>query len=84
MTPATLISLSPRRALVEVGCQLPPRANLMLRLEGGGDDKGALEFYAKVLHTVDESIPNYLIHFTSVPPAIRARLHRLMEESLGS
>lgn len=84
MQPAALISLSHRRALVEVDCQLPPRANLMLRLKGGGDDKDSLEFYAKVLHPVDESIPNYLIHFTSLPPAVRERLQRLIEESQGS
>jgi adenylate cyclase len=84
MQPAVLISLSPRRALVEVGCQLPLRANLMLRLEGGGNDKDSLEFYAKVLHPVDESVQHYLIHFTSVPPAIRERLQRLIEESYGS
>lgn len=37
------------------------------------------ELYAKVLRPLDESGGRYLIHFTSVPPAVRARLNRLLD-----
>ena len=35
------------------------------------------ELYAKVLRTLDEPGNRCLIHFTSVPPAVRTRLNRL-------
>jgi adenylate cyclase len=77
MQPASLISISPRRAVVEVDCQLTPRTNLLFRLEGEGAEKDPLEFYAKVLRPLDQSTWRYLIHFTSVPPTMQARLQSL-------
>ena len=71
MQPATLVSLSPRRAVVEVAGQLARRANIMLRLEVETGEKETPELYAKVMHPLDGSDNRYLIHFTSVPPGIR-------------
>ena len=77
MQPATLVSLSPRRAVVEVAGQLPQHANIMFRLEGESGQEESSELYAKVIHSLDELGQRYLIHFTWVPPAMRVRLHRL-------
>ena len=83
MQPASLVSISPRQAVVAVDRQLLPRANIMLRLEGGSGEKDAPEVYAKVLQLLDESMHHYLIHFTFVPPAVQARLQLLMEGDKG-
>lgn len=56
MQPASLVSISPRRAVVEVDRQLSPRANILVRLEGVSGEKDSLEVYAKVIQPVDESI----------------------------
>jgi adenylate cyclase len=78
MQPASLVSLSPRRAVLEAGSRLARRANLILRLVGEGGEADFSEFYAKVLQPVDESIGRYLIHFTSIPPVVQERLRVLM------
>jgi hypothetical protein len=54
----------------------------MFRLEVGAGDEES-EFYAKVIHPLDESIRRYLIHFTSVPPAMERRLQRLTDGAKG-
>lgn len=77
MQPATLVSLSHRRAVVETASLLPRYANIMLRLEAEAGEKEAPELYAKVIRPLDESSKRYLIHFTSVPPGMRERLHKL-------
>ncbi|MBM4295533.1 MAG: hypothetical protein FJ126_11625 [Deltaproteobacteria bacterium] len=77
MHPGTLVCLSPRRAVVEVTDSLPPHTNIMLRLEMEAGEEESPEVYAKVMHQLDESDRGYLIHFTSVPPGVRAQLHRL-------
>jgi adenylate cyclase len=79
MLPATLIGLSHRRALVEAAGPLPRYANIMLRLEADAGEEEEPELYAKVIRPFDESCSRHLIHFTSVPPAVRARLHQLVE-----
>lgn len=71
MQPATLVSVSERRAVVEVAGQLARRANIMLRLEVETGEEEPPELYAKVMHPLDGSDNRYLIHFTSVPPGIR-------------
>ena len=78
MHPGTLLSLSTRRAIVEVTCPLESYANIILRLEAEAGDAES-ELYAKVIHPLDESIRRYLIHFTSVSPAVEARLQRLTD-----
>jgi adenylate cyclase len=78
MQPASLVSISHRRAVVEVDCHLPPRTNIMLRLERESGEEDSSEFYAKVIHPVEESIRRYLIQFTSVPPALQERLQLLL------
>jgi adenylate cyclase len=83
MQPASLVSLSPRQAVVEVDRQLSPRANIMLRLAAANDEEDSPEIYAKVLQPFDESIRRYLVHFTSVPPAVQARLQLLMAGTKG-
>ena len=77
MQPGTLICLSHRRAVVEVTESLPPHTNIMLRLEVEAGEEESPEVYAKVMHPLDESERRYVIHFTSVPPGVRAQLHRL-------
>lgn len=76
MHPGILLSLSTRRAIVEVTCPLEPYANIMLRLKAGAGDEDS-ELYAKVIHPLDESIRRYLIHFTSVSPGLQERLLKL-------
>jgi adenylate cyclase len=83
MQPAALISISHRRAVVKVGRQLAPRTDIMLRLARESGEEDSPEFYAKVINPVDESIRRYLIHFTSVPPAVQERLQLLMEGAEG-
>ncbi|HZE20967.1 MAG TPA: adenylate/guanylate cyclase domain-containing protein [Desulfobaccales bacterium] len=79
MQPASLVSLSPRRAVLEVDRQLSPRVNIMLRLEGVSGETDSPEVYAKVLQPFDASTRRYLVHFTSVPPAVQERLQLLMD-----
>jgi adenylate cyclase len=76
MHPGTLLSLSTRRAIIEVTCPLESYANIMLRLEAGAGDEES-ELYAKVIQPLEESSRRYLIHFTSVPPTVQGRLQRL-------
>jgi adenylate cyclase len=79
LQPASLVSISPRQAVVEVDRGLGPRVNIMLRLEGVSGEPDPPEVYAKVLQPVDESRRRYLVHFTSIPPAAQERLQLLME-----
>jgi hypothetical protein len=83
MHPGTLLSLSTRRAIVEVTSPLESYANILLRLKAGAGDEDS-ELYAKVIHLLDESIRRYLIHFTSVSPAVQGRLQRLTDGAKGS
>jgi class 3 adenylate cyclase len=78
MEPGTLVSLSRRRAVIEVTGPLPPQTNIMLRLELEDSEEESPEVYAKVMRPVDESGKRYLIHFTSVAPGLQAQLHRLV------
>ncbi len=82
MHPGTLLSLSTRRAIVEVSYPLDSYANIMLRLEAEAGDEES-ELYAKVIQPLDESIRRYLIHFTSVSPAVQGRLQRLTAGAKG-
>ena len=77
MEPARLAALSPRQAVLEAGSPVPVYSNLMLRLEAVPGEAEVPELYAKVIRCVDESGNRCLIHFTSVPPGVRARLNRL-------
>jgi adenylate cyclase len=69
--PATLVSVSPRQAVVEVAGELPLYTNLVLRQEAMFPGE---ELYAKVIRFLDESSLQYVIHFTSVPARMRAWL----------
>jgi hypothetical protein len=73
MQRALLLSISRRRAVVEVASHLPQRANIMFRVEE------LPELYAKVIRPVDEMAQRYLIHFTWVPPDIQVRLQHLAD-----
>jgi adenylate cyclase len=77
MRPATLVGLSHRRAVLETADALSRYADIVLRLEGEADEEEEPELYAKVIRFVDESCHRYLVHFTSVPPGVRARLSQL-------
>ena len=78
MEPGTVVSLSHRRAVVEVTGPLPPHTNIMLRLVVQDGEDESPEVYAKVMHPIDESGKRYLIHFTSVTPGLQAKLQRLV------
>ncbi len=71
--PATLVSISPRQALLEVAGELPLYANIMLEQ---AEVFPGEELYAKVIRTLQESSQQYVIHFTSVPSGLRAWLDR--------
>ena len=72
-----LVGISKHRATVEVAGRLTQYANIMLRLEIASGEEESPELYAKVIRPLEESDKRYLIHFTSVPPAVQARLARL-------
>jgi hypothetical protein len=74
-----VVGLSHRRALIEVTEPLAPHTNLMLRLAMATGGAESPEVYAKVMHPQDESDRHYVIHFTFVPPGLRAQLHRLVD-----
>ncbi|MFP3866806.1 MAG: adenylate/guanylate cyclase domain-containing protein [Desulfobacteraceae bacterium] len=76
---ASLVSISHRRAVVEVDCQLPPHTNIMLRLQMETGERESPEVYAKVMHPFNESGKRYLIHFTWVPPDLQLRLQQLTD-----
>ena len=75
--PATLVGLSQRRAVIEAAGPLAPYSNIMLQFEEKIEGEEAAELYAKVLRPIDESSNRYLIHFTSIPPGIKAWLSKL-------
>ena len=80
---STLVGLSHRQGVVELAGPLPRYTNIMLRLEVGAGEKEAPEFYAKVIRPVNESSNLYLIHFTSVPPGMRAIFNQLLSRAAG-
>ncbi|MBM4284127.1 MAG: hypothetical protein FJ128_02605 [Deltaproteobacteria bacterium] len=77
MQSGALLAISPRQAVVAAAAPLPPHANLMLRLHVAAAGEDPPEGYAKVLRPTDEPASHYLIHFTSVAPALQALLYRL-------
>jgi hypothetical protein len=79
MEPATLIGLSHRRAILQTAGPLSRYANIMLRLSEEADEEQ--EMYAKVIRAYDERSKSYIIHFTSVPTGLRARLDHLISIS---
>jgi adenylate cyclase len=80
MEPATFLALSHHRAVIGVASPLPPYSNIMLRLERETGEAEAPELYAKVIRPLEDPGNRFLIHFTSVPPGVRARLNRLASE----
>jgi len=81
MQPGAFVALSCRRAVIEARNPLPVFSNLLLRLEALEGENEVPELYAKVLRPFDESGGRHLIHFTSVPPFVRARLNQLLDQS---
>jgi adenylate cyclase len=77
MQSAVLLVMSHRRAVIETENPLSRYVNIVLRLEGEDGSKEDPEVYAKVIRVLDESSKRYVIHFTSVPPDIRAWFDRL-------
>jgi adenylate cyclase len=75
MQSATLVGMSHRRAILETAGSLARYANIMLRLSEKGDEEQ--DMYAKVIRSYDETSKSYIIHFTSVPAGLRARLDGL-------
>jgi adenylate cyclase len=77
MESAAFVALSHHRAVIEARSPLPVYSNLLLRLAPADGEKEASDLYAKVIRSLDDSGSRCLIHFTSVPPGVRARLDRL-------
>jgi hypothetical protein len=77
MQPATLVGLFHRRAVIETAEPLPSYADIMVRFDAETGLEEAPDLYAKVIRPLDESKNRCLIHFTSVPPGLRAQLNRL-------
>ncbi len=77
MEPGTFLAMSPRRAVIAAAGPLPAYSNILLRLEAEPGEIEVPELYAKVIRVFDEAGNRFLIHFTSVPPGVRARLNRL-------
>ncbi len=72
--------LSHREAEI-AGPNLPPAmTNLRLRFSGDGESDGAegADFYAKVLGRRAAEEGNAIIHFTSLPPQVEARIAKLV------
>ena len=78
MEAATFVAISNRRAVIQASTPLPLYSNILLRLEAAADEEKVPELYAKVIRSLDESGSRHLIQFTSVPPGVRARLNRLV------
>ena len=81
MEPAAFVALSHQRAVLQTGSPVPNYSNLLLRLEAVTGEEEVPELYAKVIRSLDEAGHRYLIHFTSIPPGVRARLSRLVDQS---
>jgi adenylate cyclase len=77
MEPAAFVALSDRQAVLAACRPVPAYANLLLQLEAVAGEVEVPELYAKAIRTLDEASNRCRIHFTSVPPAVRARLTRL-------
>jgi adenylate cyclase len=76
---ATLVALSRHRAVMMTEGPLPlPYSNLLLRLEPEPGEVEISEFYAKSMRSVNGTANQCYIHFTSIPPAVRARLNNLI------
>jgi hypothetical protein len=84
MESATLTALSHHQAVIEAQNPVPIHSNLLLRLEEVPGQEGEPELYAKVLRPFDESGNGHVVHFTSVPPGVRARLNQLVAQSTAS
>jgi adenylate cyclase len=73
--PGRLVALSSRRAVLETAVPLARYTNIMLRLEAEAVGEELPGLYAKVIGLLSESNNRYLIHFTSLSPGVRSRLH---------
>ncbi len=75
--PATLTGLASSQALILSASPLARHSNIILRLE---EDSGqdAPELYAKVIRLPEEPDQGYVLHFTSVSPAMQQHLDRLL------
>jgi len=82
MESASLVALSRRQAVIEA-CRRA--ANLRqiscFAWNRRWERKEVPEFYAKVLRPRLTQATVCLIHFTSVPPGVRARLRRLLDQT---
>ncbi len=74
MEPATLVALSHRQAVLQTPKPAPAYSNLLIRLQPLPGETETPELYAKVIRPLEEPGDRYLIHFTSMPPSVRARL----------
>ncbi|MEJ2225969.1 MAG: adenylate/guanylate cyclase domain-containing protein [Syntrophobacterales bacterium] len=83
MQPGTLVAISQRQAVMKAAGNLPPHANIRLRLDVEATEEELLEGYAKVKRLLDEPTKQYLIHFTSVTTGLKAQLHRLETDGKG-
>ena len=83
MEPAIIVALSHRQAVVEARGLVPLYSNLLLRLAAEPGEAEVPEFYAKMIRAPDGPGNRHLIHFTSVPPGVCARLNRMVDRASG-
>ncbi len=76
--PAALTGLATGQGLLATPGPLAPFDNIILRLGGSSDTSAPAELYGKVGRILADQ--SYLLHFTSVSPAMQAELDRALEK----
>jgi adenylate cyclase len=81
MEPGRLVALSRRQAVLTSSAQIPAHSNLLLWLKALPEEAERSELYAKAIRILGGSGSQCLIHFTSIPPNVRAWMNRLVEQA---
>jgi adenylate cyclase len=79
--PGSLVALSCRQAVLTSSAPVPLHSNLLIWLKALAEDGESSELYAKAIRILDGSGCQCLIHFTSIPPKVRAWVDRLVEQA---
>ena len=79
--PATLTGLAPGQAVLVTASPLTRHSNIIVYFEAGSGQE-APELYAKVIRILAEPDNSYVLHFTSVSPAMQLQLNRLIEKQI--
>jgi adenylate cyclase len=77
--PATLVALATSQAVLLSAGPLDRHSNIILRLEAETGQE-APELYAKVIRLPEAPDQGFVLHFTSVSPAMQAQINRLLQK----